>query len=329
MSKHPKHVLGSNVLTVVVFSALFVISSGCSETSFNAQSSVEKERSSSNSNPASDDLNGVLDSLIDSWDDGVPEGLEDSNANGVPDVLEDLNGDGFADGKIDVDGDGVVDTFPDDIKAIIGGSSSSSKIDGSSSVKDCALAELKSLLKKGTKTIRYEGNKDKSSEQCHTDIRNSPSAKIWGYKTWKERVDFGGSNVVCKMNLRSTGEVEYDDSLVFSINDKVLMWTSIGIDALSKDKDGIYMYNWDKLMGTSNGGAAACIDGSTKCEVPPTEEKGKLGLAFNDEVNLKLMKEIESSGAEFILRAYGDDDPFKDCKHTGVEIVIEYEYFEK
>ena len=107
------------------------------------------------------------------------------------------------------------------------------------------------------------------------------------------------------------------------------MWTSIGIEKLDKDVDGIYIYNWGKLEGASNNGKEGCLYGAVNCVLPKTETKGKISLSFNDEANSKIVREIEASEADFILTAYGDDDPLKDCKHTGVDINIEYEYFEK
>lgn len=304
--------------------SIFVIA--CSDSEFNSNSAKKA------SNKASADASNALPDLDNN---GIPDALEDKDGDGIPDGYIDTDGDGVPDalpkGFVDTDGDGKVDSISGSASKTsdsISGSTSTAKIEGLASVTDCDIAKAKGFLNNGVEVLKYEGNSG-FKKQCNWS--GEDAGRVHGRKKWDKTLEFSPTMVVCSMEFSSSGRIEYDDAILLTLNDKALLWGSLEITKLNK-VDGLYQYDFSMLKGARQGGDLAqhsCVDGFTSCEVPKTETVGDLRLSFNEETNLKLMKTVEEVGAKFTLRAFGDDDPDKDCTHSGLDLTVKYTYFNK
>ena len=85
---------------------------------------------------------------------------------------------------------------------------------------------------------------------------------IRGYKEWPKTFSVENNRVICAMEFDSNKELQFDDSLILSINDNILFWGNVQ-EEVFEQKDGIYQYDWNKLrdssMGTVGGGCGMGI----------------------------------------------------------------------
>lgn len=306
-------VIFSNVKVLLVTGLLVL---GCSETNFSGN--LSKNKKSSSADARSSDLGDVVGA-------GLPAEY-DKDKNGIADFLEDKNGDGYPDGWVDTNGDGVPDKLPEELSEVVGGATGSG-LEGLASVTDCDIAKAKGLLSTDTTSVRFEDNRSRSNV-CEWD--GEDGGRIHGRASWEKSVDFPSSYVICSMVLKSpVSKFYYDDGLLLTLNEKALLWGSVQAKNLDL-VDGFRVYNWDRLYRTKiSSSHSGCLDGSTVCEVPETQKEGSIALAFNDEVNKKLMKEIESKGAKITLRGFGDNDERIDCTHSELNLEIVYQFFKK
>ena len=153
--------------------------------------------------------------------------------------------------------------------------------------------------------------------------------KIHGRASWDVNVDFPQDIVVCQMQLSApSSNTYYKDGLMITLNDKVLLSGSVDTGNLDFE-DGFKVYDWSKLRGEAFGSEySSCPDGAT-CEIPDAKSNETLSLSLNDELNAKLVKDIESKkGAKVTLYAFGDNDK-TDCTHSLIELKMTYLYFQK
>ena len=198
--------------------------------------------------------------------------------------------------------------------------------DGLASLTDCDVAEQRGFIKTVTKNLVWDDN-FRQPGKCTWE--NPHDGFLKGYRYQPKVLDIPNSRVVCRMNFKSEEKLQYDDAIILSINDKLLMWGNIVVDPLDLE-NGLYKYEWNKIKGASmKNSPTGCAFGSTECSVPRHDSPDLLKLAFNDEMNFKIMSEIERYGAEFNLRAFGDNDDDTDCTHKKLDLKIQYSYFVK
>jgi hypothetical protein len=235
--------------------------------------------------------------------DALGNVIGDLDEDGIPDVLGDENGDGIADSA--------------------GGSA---KVDGLVKVDHCDIAKERGYLKTSNEIIEYKANFNLGAQCKWEEMKNG---HIRGYKEWPKTFSVNSERVLCKMEFDSNKELQFDDSLVLTLNDNILFWGNVQEEVFTQ-KDGIYQYDWKKIYDSSMGSVGGgCVMGATTCVIPSHDTPGAIKLAFNDDLNDVIMKDVEDKGALFTLRAFGDNDDAVDCSHTGVELNVTYTYFEK
>ena len=194
-------------------------------------------------------------------------------------------------------------------------------------VRHCKFAAERGYLVTETKTISYQSNWRLGS-QCTWD--GMINGQIRGYKEWPEVFEIASDRVVCDMKLTSGSNLQYDDSIVLSLNDNVLAWGNLDISNVFDTVGNIYQYDLNKIIGASmQDESVGCVEGATECVMPSHDIPGNIKIAFSDELNEKIMLDVEAKGATFTLRAFGDNDAAVDCSHTGVNLDITYSYFVK
>lgn len=312
--------------------SMLIVGYGCSNASFDSsQRKVDKSDDSRDGLEGIGEVSGSIE---------IPDEY-DSNNDGKADFLDDADGDGYPDGWVDTDGDGIPDDLPDNLKEIIGAASStdgesptisgSAKEDGLVEVNDCDLAKARGYLKTASKAVNYSSNSSKDYE-CDWDggDGSSDAAKTHGVKAWKKNLDFGSDKVICSMKFKTPKQkFKYDDAILITMNEKALLWGTLKATEMPK-VDGFRIYSWKAVFGNRlSSDYNGCVDGALECEVPKTDSTGSIKLALDDVMNKKLMKDVEMNGAELTLRAFGDNDKDIDCRHSGIDLEIEYQYFDK
>ncbi len=121
---------------------------------------------------------------------------------------------------------------------------------------------------------------------------------------------------------------EYDDHVILTLNDKILMTT--GADMLSLlDADGAgYTYNWEKLKGKRHdvGNTRIYCNGSgSSCSLPQTDIAGKINLDFPKAVIQKIITIAPKSTNQIKLITTGDNDA-GDCRHEAVSFQVKAIY---
>ena len=147
--------------------------------------------------------------------------------------------------------------------------------------------------------------------------------------------------VVCGMNydfLLSGGEgtpMVYDDNFYFTFDDVVLA-TSYGpavSDGWLEEEGDLPLYDWDSIAGREfqhSDVPSWCLgqdDGSSECDIPPTETEGILSLAFGTNIVEELsLRAVQEERFEFGFVTTGDNDPDVDCAHADFEFQVEVGY---
>ena len=202
----------------------------------------------------------------------------------------------------------------------------SAKADGLASVNDCATARAKGYLKRDHANINFTSNHP-LRYQCNWFAKYD--TKVGGIQEWRQRFNVPSGRVICKIDFQGSGSMVYDDAILLTINNKHLFSGSLGLGRLPFI-DGFKIYNPNLVIGSRTDAPNYCASGHIVCNLPPTETAGNIDVRFNDDVNMKIMREVESlGGADFTFRAFGDDDPKIDCRHTGINMKTNNEYFNK
>lgn len=121
---------------------------------------------------------------------------------------------------------------------------------------------------------------------------------------------------------------EYDDHIILTLNDKILMTT--GADILSLlDADGAgYTYNWEKLKGKHHNVGSSriyCNGANSTCSLPETDVPGKIRLDFPKSIIQKIITIAPKSTNQIKLITTGDNDA-GDCRHEAVSFKVKAVY---
>ncbi len=152
-----------------------------------------------------------------------------------------------------------------------------------------------------------------------------------GHFEQKSQLAVSPNFIVCSMKIGGAkAGLLYDDKLLLNFNGVALMGSPGMIDFLEKDAQGLPVYNWERLFQKKALVGSKCIPGASKCELPETEQTGTFALELDTATNLKLMAlAINQKKFEFTLLTTGDNDPSKDCRHTGIPLDVTVTYYTK
>jgi hypothetical protein len=113
-------------------------------------------------------------------------------------------------------------------------------------------------------------------------------------------------------------EIVFDDELLVTFADAVLL-SSIRPEGIFEMTDGIPRYRWADLHGERLGEHAGtfCVDATTPCTLPDSEQRGRFVLDVSGELGLKLGEmAIAQGAAEVAVVTTGDNNVDDDCRHT-------------
>lgn len=139
----------------------------------------------------------------------------------------------------------------------------------------------------------------------------------------------GNTTVLCELKMTTVSpELQYDDFILLTMNDRVLMSSNVEIlNLLDFDSS----YKWDFMKARGNfiefSGPAYCLGNELSlCEVPETDTFGNLKLDFSAQVMTGLAKSMELGNTlRFQLISTGDNDP-DDCLHSDFSLSYELKY---
>lgn len=307
--------------SIIFIAGIAIGITACSESEFKG-STKKKDIPKSGSGASGDgsegsglDGSGINDSLFGGGDEsGNGSGGNGSDGNGSGGNGSDGNGSGGNGGLGGGAGSAVLSPELE------------SEIRGSALVKDCQAAMQAGTLMSDSTTVSFKSNAGKSS-QC--DWRSPEnSSKIAGIKEWFKILSIPSERILCKFEMESNGSIEYDDSLLFSINDNMIFWGNLTVENLPQT-EGLYRYDFDRLYNNEINRQNSCIDGATSCTIPDTQQTGNIDIKFDEITNYRLALDMQKNGKQLALRITGDDDPDIDCTQSGLNIDFRYSYIVK
>ena len=216
---------------------------------------------------------------------------------------------------------------PDEVEA---GDVEAAEVEAAGTVEElltaCEQGILDGTLLTDKKVLLFDANAGEKN-QCQW-LADKKNEKIRGYRPDPKALAIPTSRVVCSLALKSEKEFKYDDAVMLTFNDHALLWANLNPSVL--DKDGTaYVFDKKKIQESEIKGEPGCMEGFDACKAPGQEMKGDLALSFTDEANKKFTTEIEMAGAVFNLITFGDDNKEIDCTHNGLELEVNYLYYEK
>ncbi|MBC7660586.1 MAG: hypothetical protein H7249_12885 [Chitinophagaceae bacterium] len=157
-------------------------------------------------------------------------------------------------------------------------------------------------------------------------------------------------SVICSLGMKSedNAQFKYDDMLVmkienniiFASTDNLLLEKFVG----PKPSDGIYQWDWSKLVGHKDSeglrfhtGNAYCLDNTAACIIPHTEQTGNVSVSLGASVFSPIAAKIfNKSNATLDLVVMGDNDDGNlyngvatnptDCTHAELTIDVNISY---
>jgi hypothetical protein len=140
---------------------------------------------------------------------------------------------------------------------------------------------------------------------------------------------------ICGMEIESQSneKIKYDDFLVFSIDDKVIMASNEQlVEKLSK-KNGLYEWDFTKVVGSEIKEFKQkpyCMVKAADCSIPATETKGVISLRVSAKDIAPISAALQGRKTVAItLTSTGDDDETKDCSHSTLDMSVKVTYLKK
>ncbi|MEC8023960.1 MAG: hypothetical protein VX223_08480 [Myxococcota bacterium] len=115
----------------------------------------------------------------------------------------------------------------------------------------------------------------------------------------------------------------YDDVLLVTINDAVVLASDRRVLDTFEESDGLYRYEWEDVRGrqlqfTSNQAYCLGYGSGSDCALPPSDYTGEFVISLGGEGFAQLKSEILSDGSfEMRFITVGDNDNDTDCRHNG------------
>ena len=114
--------------------------------------------------------------------------------------------------------------------------------------------------------------------------------------------------------------IRYDDHLMLTFNDMVILSSFAKLDLLDK-KDDLYQYAWLKLRGTDGldlrddfDSTPYCIEAEESCLIPPHDREGAFNLRLEQQRIDSLMKASGVSDTHKVSAVFFGDNDKHDCE---------------
>lgn len=155
------------------------------------------------------------------------------------------------------------------------------------------------------------------------------AGKLRARLEWTRSLGIPANHMVCSMDASSPSQkMRYDDHLFLMLNNRVILSRATAVNALQNDSKGFKRYDWLQLRNQDTGDRSSpyCPSG-VSCEVPKTENTGKIGFKFNDDARNRLFGSLIGQTLEFKLVVTGDDNPDTDCMFDrDLDLSVTYTY---
>ena len=208
------------------------------------------------------------------------------------------------------------------------------------------------------------GNKTLCSERAGNrgKWKSEGVGEVYGIHTQTEILKLPKDLIFCGISISgSSSGFYYDDGFALTMNNLILATGRFGPDEFdyhafnkndpnAENNDEIREWSFNKIKGRDydSTGEEGCSVATTDkdeegndqvdCNVPKTQTKGRFILNPTKKVSRLLSRHLglknKSSSdlknkIKFELHVTGDDDEEIDCKHSGLTLDLEFEYFSK
>ena len=149
------------------------------------------------------------------------------------------------------------------------------------------------------------------------------------YETQTQLINIPSDSLLCDFRLESSSaNWRYDDFVMLTLNQKVLISSNMNIVNNLTSTNNIFTWDWSQAQNTNlssmfNAGAY-CLEGT--CEIPNHDQAGSVEINLDPDTMLELASQISNNQSiQFDLLSFGDNDN-GDCEHTGLDLTVTYKY---
>lgn len=155
------------------------------------------------------------------------------------------------------------------------------------------------------------------------------SGRLQARETQQFSVPIPKGMIMCDIQMKSVEpRFNYDDSIILTIEQSVLLNSTNALVDLLPKKDGIYTWDWDAVKGKAYSfeGIPYCLGGNSTCNIPRTETDGTVSIDFESKALSPLaLKLLGKESLNFSLVSTGDNDD-EDCQHTAITFDVSISY---
>lgn len=133
---------------------------------------------------------------------------------------------------------------------------------------------------------------------------------------------------VCSMSVDAGAqEMRYDDHLILTLNNNLLVSSTIEANALLTGANGFKQYDWKNIVGKSARDSISFCGSTVDCEIPRTEQVGRFRFSIKPEANAALFSSLVGKDLIFGLTMIGDNNIQSDCQmNTNLDLRVSYTY---
>ena len=149
-------------------------------------------------------------------------------------------------------------------------------------------------------------------------------------REWQTRqVELPENAVICGMEIVSKqDQIQYDDFLIFTIDDRILMLSNNELLRKMPKKDGVYHWDFDAIKGRKYGfdGDRYCLGNDSSCIFPGHDKQGSVNFSVGTSAIAAVSASLQGQTTyNFSAIATGDNDD-EDCWHTDLELDVKIRY---
>ncbi|MFK7825412.1 MAG: hypothetical protein AB8G05_14760 [Oligoflexales bacterium] len=168
-------------------------------------------------------------------------------------------------------------------------------------------------------TCNYSGKGNLCAKQAHLQAQAIQSKSI----------ELPKNAVLCSLEVESSSQkIQYDDFLIFTLDDYLLMLSNDELLRKMPKKDGLYIWSFEKIKGKRYGfeGNRHCLGDDSSCMLPGHDQPGPVNFSVDTESLAKLSQKMQGKEAyRFDVIATGDND-WGDCWHTDLNLKVKIKY---
>ena len=142
-------------------------------------------------------------------------------------------------------------------------------------------------------------------------------------------VELPDNAVICGMEIVSRqDQIQYDDFLIFTIEDYILMLSNTDLLRHMPRMDGAYVWDFEAIKGKKYGfnGGRYCLGNNSTCAFPGHDKQGSVNFSVDTEALAPISAKLQGkSSYSFSAIATGDNND-EDCWHTDLELDVKIRY---